>query len=357
MIERKWELKWLVIFAVVIKIFSLFPHAIENYYSNGIYPVIAQTQRIIFGWIPFSVGDAFYGLMTLYLIYKLIVFIKLVLKIKPRKPLLVKALNKSLIFILWVYVLFNLLWGLNYNRLPMASEMGLKPSGYSIKDLDTVIHLLVIHLNQLDSPSLGYRKVLDQKKVLFAESVSTYLVTAKQFSFLWYKHPSIKPSLYSYALNYLGISGYYNPFSGEAQVNTTVPYFVQPFVSCHEIGHQVGFAKENEANFAGFLSSRTSENPAFQYSVYFDMYAYAISELHRRDSNMAKLMHKQLDLHVKKDYTTMQNFFSRYQNPFEPVIKNIYAQYLKANEQPGGIKSYNQVVAMLVAYYKKNGVL
>src|SRR5687768_14965936 len=112
--------------------------------------------------------------------------------------------------------------------------------------------------------------------------------------------PSIKPSFYSYAGNYLGFSGYYNPFSGEAQVNTTIPAFSQPFVSCHEIGHQLGFAKEDEANFAGFLSARKSPNPAFRYSVYFDMYGYALRDLFNRDSVSARQLHNQLDSQVRR---------------------------------------------------------
>ena len=67
-----------------------------------------------------------------------------------------------------------------------------------------------------------------------------YKLANQEYSFLKYQPRSIKPSLYSYAGNVLGFEGYYNPFSGEGQVNTTVPVFEQPFVACHEIGHQVG---------------------------------------------------------------------------------------------------------------------
>jgi hypothetical protein len=33
-----------------------------------------------------------------------------------------------------------------------------------------------------------------------------------------------------------------------------------------------------------------------------------------------------------------------------------YGQFLKANNQPAGKRSYNEVVAWLVAYYKRYGV-
>jgi len=355
--RRRWQLIWLAVIALVIKIFSFFPDFVERYYSFGIYPYIARTQRVIFGWIPFSIGDVFYFFAGAFLLYKCFVFARSAFRRQLGKQLLIQSGERLVVFCLWVYVVFNLLWGLNYNRPAMASYLDMKSANYSISELKGVMKLLVERLNELESVSLIHRKDLRRKKNLFSESVMAYRSSESAYAFMIYRTPSLKPSIYSYIGNYLGFSGYYNPFSGEAQVNTTVPSFVQPFVSCHEIGHQLGFAKENEANFAGFLSARQAVNPAFRYSVYFDMYSYSISELYYRDSSSAKEIHQQLKPQVRKDYATIQTFFSRYQNPLEPVIRGLYGHYLKANAQPGGLRSYNQVVAMLVAYHKKFGHL
>jgi hypothetical protein len=155
--------------------------------------------------------------------------------------------------------------------------------------------------------------------------------------------------------DYLGYTGYYNPFTGEAQVNTTVPVFVQPFTTCHEMGHQLGYAKENEANFAGYLSGKSSADPSFTYSVYFDLYNYGIRELYGRDSVLAIALNKQKPLQVKKDMIALRKFYDKYENPIEPYIRKLYGQYLRANEQPAGMQSYNEVMAFLIAYYKKYG--
>jgi hypothetical protein len=352
--RRRWHLVGLVVIALLIKTFSFFPASVERYYSTGVYPFIAATQRILFGWIPFSIGDIFYAAVTVLLLYKLFFFIRGLIRKQVTRRNVREAIGNLIFFSLWVYILFNLLWGLNYNRPPMAAYLNIKLKSYSVNELKGVMEVLVNRLNELDSPSMLYRRELRVKKKLFEESVLAYEMTGSGYPFLIYERPSLKPSIYSYVGNYLGFSGYYNPFSGEAQVNTTIPSFVQPFVSCHEIGHQLGFAKENEANFAGFLSARMSVNPAFRYSVYFDMYAYSLNELFYRDSSSAKALHQQLKPQVKKDYATIQSFFSRYHNPIEPVIRSLYGRYLKANDQPGGLRSYNQVVAMLVAYHKRH---
>ncbi len=155
--------------------------------------------------------------------------------------------------------------------------------------------------------------------------------------------------------NYCGYLGYYNPFTGEAQVNTKVPPFIIPFTTCHEIGHQLGFASESEASFAGYLVIKSGNSVVFKYSAYFDLFAYANSELWLRDS-VAALQNKQLlDTSIRQDYHTYRKYSEAYKNPFEPLLTTLYGNYLKAHNQPEGIKSYDEVVAWLVAYYKMYG--
>ena len=158
-----------------------------------------------------------------------------------------------------------------------ASASNFMSTGVTNGASNVVMEVMVIRLNALDSLAKMERPSLARKRTLFAGAFGAYENLAKETPLIKYSFRSVKPSLFSYLGNYLGYTGYYNPFTGEAQVNTTTPLFVQPFTTCHEIGHQLGYAKENEANFAGFLAARYSDNPAFRYSMYFDMYAYTRS--------------------------------------------------------------------------------
>ena len=139
-------------------------------------------------------------------------------------------------------------------------------------------------------------------------------------------------------------------------MNTTIPHFLEPFVATHEMAHQIGYGKENEANFVAFLACRSYGSNEFRYSVYFNMYAYAINELYRRDSVTAKEFQKKLHPQVIQDFKEYESFYKKYRNPVEPVIMWFYGHYLKANNQPAGKETYDEVVAWLVAYYKKYGV-
>ena len=354
-----WRKKtaWIILIglAIIIKVFSFFPDAVEKYYASGIYPVISATQRILFGWLPFSVGDLFYGAVAVWLLYTLYHTVRRVVKRDTTRKYWKNALAQSAFVAVFVYVTFNLFWGLNYNRRGVAYQLGLHVQQYSKTDLVQVMQQIVERLNTLEGPSRANRPLLERKKNLFKGAVTAYDQLAQRDADFRYSFRSVKPSLYSYLGNYLGYTGYYNPFSGEAQVNTTVPLFVMPFTTCHEIGHQLGYAKENEANFAGYLSAKSSLDPAFRYSVYFDLYTYSRYYLYGMDSVVAKQLDAQLKPGIKADYAELREFIWKYRNPIEVIIDKLYGQYLKANNQPAGKLTYNEVVAWLVAYYKKYG--
>ena len=355
-IIKAWKWICLIILAILIKIISFFPAVVEEYYTYGIYPVISRVQRFLFGWIPMSLGDILYALIVLFFLAKIFQLIKAVFQKKISKPVVQSIVRQILFFALSVYVFFYSLWGLNYSRQGIASQLGLTVQKYNTSDLDTLTNILQKRLNQyailVDS---ARRRSLYHKKTLFNKSAEAYKVANKQYSFLKYSTSSIKPSMYTYLGQFFGFTGYYNPFSGEAQVRTNVPVFIQPFISTHEIAHQLGYAKENEANFVGFLVCRSYDDIDFRYSVYFDLYSYAISELFNYDYRLTKKYYQTLDTQVKKDRRDLWRFYSKSRNIIEPFVLHIYDQYLRLNNQPKGRRTYNEVLAWLIAYYKKYG--
>ena len=345
----------LVSLAVIIKVFSLFPGAVERYYATGLYPLIARLQRILFGWIPFSIGDIFYAVAAIWLLAGLVTLIKKSIRRQADGAYFLRLVRRVVFSLLTVYVVFNLSWGLNYDRRGIADQLQLQVKPYSTTELGGLLQVIVTRLNTLDSVSRTRREALGSRHVLFAGAIRSYDSLATRDPRFAYPYPSVKTSLYSYLGDYLGFGGYYNPFSGEAQVNTTLPVFTQPYTACHEIGHQLGYAKENEANFAGYLSARSSEDPAFRYSVYFDLYLYAARELYARDSMLLKPIKKQLRPSIREDFKELQRFNRQYENPLEPVIRRLYGGFLRANRQPQGMMTYNEVIAWLIAYAKKTG--
>ena len=354
---KSWSWVLIIVLTILIKWASWYPGWVEKNYSLGLFQWIAKIQRLLFGWMPISVGDLFYGFLILVIAYKTFQFFKAIFQKKFNRSYFISNLQQIIFFFLFVYVFFNLFWGLNYNRRGIAYQLGLDVKKYSLADLDTLTTVIQGRLNYYaDFVTEAQRDSFNKKKILFRHAREAFEEIGKKYSFLRYDHKSIKPSIYSYLGNYLGFQGYYNPFSGEGQVNTTIPRFLEPFVTTHEIAHQLGYARENEANFVGFLACRAYASNAFRYSVYFDMYNYAISEIVLRDTALALSFKEKRHPQVTKDVKELRDFFRGYSNPVQDAIMWGYGYFLKANNQPAGKKSYHEVVAWLIAYYKKFGI-
>lgn len=354
---KRRHLYWTILLtaAIGIKLFSLFPAAVERYYSNGLYPAISRVQRILFGWLPISVGDLLYAIAGIYLLITLIRLIRKLVKRQTGKQYWKRGLIRVAHALLWLYISFNFLWGLNYNRLGIAYQLNISNKTISSEEINALMRTLATRVNHYDSIGRINRNSLAAPKYLFKEATASYQNMPRSNGYMNYKAASIKTSLYSYMGNYMGYTGYYNPFTGEAQVNTTVPLMIQPFTACHEIGHQLGYAKENEANFAGYLSAKCSTNPAFLYSVYFELYSYGRPYLYYTDSASLKALDQTLHPDVKRDFREVKEFYRSHENPVEKIIDKLYGQYLKANEQPAGKVTYGQVILWLVAYYRVHG--
>lgn len=354
---KSWSWVLLILLTILIKWASWYPGWVERNYSQGVYPVIAKVQRFLFGWLPFSIGDLFYAFLILVILYKAFKFFRLLFKKKLNRRYFVVAMQQGIFILLFLYVFFNLLWGLNYNRRGIAYQLHLDVKEYSLADLDTLTTVIQERANHYAAfVTEAQRDSFDKKSRLFRTSYEAYDEAAKKYPFLKYTPRSVKPSMFSYLGNYLGFQGYYNPFSGEGQVNTTVPRVLEPYVTTHEIAHQLGYGKENEANFVGFLACRSSSSNAFRYSVYYDIYNYAVKEMYRRDTTKAKLFQEKAHPRVRRDQQEVRDFYRPYKNVVEKVVMWGYSQYLKANNQPAGKRSYDEVVAWLIAYYKKYGI-
>jgi hypothetical protein len=260
--------------------------------------------------------------------------------------------------LVWIYLVFQLSWGLNYDRSGVARQMGLDVKPYTAKELYTLAGHLKQRLNySAAAVDTARRQDYLKNRVLFDTTARAYANLGEQYSFLKYPFPSIKSSLFSGIGYYIGFTGYYNPFTGEAQLNNTVPVFLRPFIVSHEIAHQLGYAKENEASFVAYLNCSASSNPEFRYSVYFELYRNALAELGRSPlKDSLGTIKGNLHPLVVKDSKELDAYLEKHRNLIEPFITKIYDRYLRLNNQPKGKATYNEVLLWLIAHLKKNGI-
>ncbi|WP_299534941.1 DUF3810 domain-containing protein [Ulvibacterium sp.] len=336
---------------VLVKALGANSQFIETYYSEGMYPWISQFFRWIFGWIPFSVGDILYFSLIFFAVRYLIVHRKY---IKDHK----KGFFRDVIMVLsTAYFTFHLLWGFNYYRQPIGEKLVL-PESHTQEDLIDLTEALTAKTNALQlaitKDSTQRVEIPYTNQEIFGKTIEGYQKLEKSLPFLAYNRPSIKTSLFSTGLTYMGYGGYLNPFTNEGQVNGRLPNFRFPVVAGHEIGHQVGYSAEDETNFIGYLVTANNDDLYFQYSASAYALGYCLSEIRRRDDAVFKRLYAQLHTGVQGNFREIVEFWRQFENPLEPVFKSIFDSFLKANSQAEGIKSYNAVVSLLVNYHKEN---
>lgn len=334
---------------IALQILKNFPEFVETYYSQGFYPVISKISRFIFGWIPFSIGDLFYLLIAIVAIRWLYRNVRR-LRYEAARFLIDIAATVSL-----VYFTFHLLWGLNYYRQPLHQTLGLDYE-YTTEELINTTKRLIAKSNALHR-ELGYADSVKidlpySQREIFIKSLDGYQTLAVKYPNLAYSPKSLKKSGWSLGLTYMGYSGYYNPFSGEAQVNNLIKTYKFPVVSCHEEAHQIGFAAENEANFIATLATINNKDPFIQYSGYIFSLRYCVNEIARRDMKAYEELLKTINPGILASYKEMRDFWEKYKNPFENFSKGFWDQFLKANNQSKGIMSYSYMVALVVNYFE-----
>jgi hypothetical protein len=154
-------------------------------------------------------------------------------------------------------------------------------------------------------------------------------------------------------MTYTHISGVYTFFTGEANVNTNFPDYTLPFTAAHELAHQRGIAREDEANFVAFLVCSSSDDAYIQYSAYLNMYEYLVSALSRANSQYYSIIYLQLPQNVKLELKAYSKFFDKYrENVAEKVSEAVNDNFIKSNGVKEGTQSYGMVVDLAVAYYK-----
>ncbi|OLY93362.1 hypothetical protein BUE76_16850 [Cnuella takakiae] len=346
----------LVALALLIRLFATQPGWVEQYYSRGIYPWLAFGGRSLLGWIPFSIGDILYGLAMVYLGYALVKGVRNYRNSSSKKMWAKDFLRSLLNAALLIYIVFQSFWGLNYSRQGIASQLELKVLPYTLKDLGIVAEQLQYRLEQT-APQVDTvgRLHFNQNRNLLYAGMAAYAQAEVEHPFLRYQAPSVKPSLFTSLGHLVGFTGYYNPFTFEAQIKTSVPVFLKPFIVTHEMAHQLGYAKESEANFVAFLTGKSATNADVRYSIYFELFLYTLSDIRRSDTTMANSLRQAAPPQVQRDLAAFADYLEKSRNPVEPYMARIYDAYLRWNNQPKGRMSYNEVIAWLVAYGKKYG--
>ncbi len=329
-----------VLIALVALIQFVFPNHLRlaSGYNNYVFRPFQSFRNLVFDAVPFSVGDLLYLIGLFAAIATLVRWIYLLTKLRTMAHELAYSLFNTAITLVTIYLLFFVGWGGNYYRPTLSRFWQLPAIQAHPKDiLLPYDSLLVSRLNALAPAYQGlpFKTTNRRARAYFLKltNARTELIGIKA-----------KASLFGHFMQYLGIQGYYNPFTGEAQVNHMLPEFMLPFVVCHEMAHQSGIAAEDDANLLAYAICTSAPDSAFVYSGYFNLWLYAQSRLRRIDSTAANNLFARLNPLSHSQVDTLRAIRKKYRSGLSEYSMELYDRYLRLHDQKEGIESYTHVV-------------
>lgn len=331
----------------------------EQIYALHIYKWISQVVSLITGIIPVSLAEIIVILLPAVIIFLAGRLIYRIIKDKKRWMIhLTKAIINILAAGSVMLFSFTLLGGLNYYRYPFSYYSNLEIKDSSLEELYGLTESLANRANELRSLITS----LDENGV-FKLSVSKYKLAriadeamellSERYPVLGGKYGPPKPVIHSELMSYTETTGIFIPFTMEANVNVDVPDYFIPFTMLHELAHQRGFMREDEANFIAYLAGVCSDNIELMYSSTVHALITAGNALYRQDIDLYGNIRNMYSEGLIKDLRANNEYWAQYEDTVVSTVSNkLNDTYLKANAQADGVKSYGRMLDLLLALYR-----
>lgn len=344
------------VLATVIFFVGLNSRLVERLYSDQLYRFVSGVQRTISGIFPFSIGDILYVLFIAFVLFRIFRYLGRLKASGFSKPGLLAAPLGLLNFTLILYIAFKLLWGLNYSRPSIAEQLHIGNEKYSPQQLKALAEFLIKQINDVQLDRLKNQHPASLKYTaseLEFQAAAAFQEMHAKHSFFSYRQPALKKVLNTWLITKIGLEGYYNPLSGEANVNMRIPAHGLPFVACHEIAHQLGVGREDEANLVGYLVAANSTDLNFRYAALYSVLRNVLFELRIKLPEAYEPIAALINADTKLDFKRDKEFWLKYNSDMYAYMDVALDSFLKLNNQQKGINSYQDIVIWVYNLHKK----
>jgi hypothetical protein len=331
-----------VVAAVACALAPLSPSVVERWYSTGVYPHIQRLVTPASNLIPFAVFDVLTIGAAVLLIAAVVRSVRRARQAR-RWSILLTTLGNIVAAAAAAYLVFLVLWGFNYRRVPISQRLVLEPTTPNAEAVLALGQHSIQQLNALyEEAHHGGDTPPSQDSNLRAafDRVQGFLSDAPRAL-----PGRLKPTIYGTYFRWTSVDGMVNPFALEVMANPDLLSVERPFVAAHEWAHLAGYADESEANFVGWLTCLQG-NARAQYSGWMFLYWQLSGEVGGADR--AKLANM-LESGPRRDVDDIAERLRRGRWPLlQQHSWKVYDQYLKANRVEAGIRSYGLVVTLIL---------
>lgn len=344
--NRKQVIHLVIVIVCILTIWIVryFPAAGE-FYARHIYPGIAAVLSAFSNLFPFSVGDLFIALGSVFLAGY---FIYALCRRKNRR----KNLFRLLLCTGWVYIWFYFAWGLNYFRQDFYTRNHIEYKAYDPDDFKSFLAGYITALNDSYVPAAS-----PDTLPLAEELRKNYTIIADTFGLnIPGKNLKPKPMLFSRLMSKVGVTGAMGPFFTEFNLNREIRPEEYPAVYAHEMAHRLGISSEAEANLYAYLTCTASDIPAIRYSGYFLLFGYVMNNAsYLLPEEEFDAFFGQIRPEIIRQYKDYRQYWRNKYSPSIGKIQNqAYNFFLKSNRIASGTKNYSEVIGLLMSYRSHN---
>lgn len=348
-----WVLFGIAAFSVIIMITYSLWEGFADFYNRYPAAFLRGVFAQISGILPCSIAEAF-------IIFSPFLLVAIIIHANKHFVESWRTVGKFLIITVSVASLFFstfvLNFGAGYHTSSVDKLLGLDRRDVSAEELRETAEILVEEINKytdsLAVKSSGSSVMPYGYGKLSEKLVEAYDKVCDEHAFVSRFPSRVKPVMLSEPWTYTHISGVYTYFTGEANINVNFPDYTLPYTAAHEMAHQRGIAREDEANFVAFLVCAASDDEYIRYSGYLNLYEYVANALYSADKEAYSEVRAKLEPAARKEMSAYSAFFDKYrENVAANVTGAVNNAYLTIQGTPG-TKSYGMVVDLAVAYLR-----
>lgn len=328
-------------------------HALMVWVSERLVRPVHRALAVLNDHLPFSVAELLIGLAVIavlvYIIYTIIKLIRCGGRLKRLYAAVINLLAAGLA----VYAGFCMLWGVYYYGDDFMTRSGLKNDNISVEQLETVTEYFAALVNEYSSqvPRDADGNYVADRVAILRRSNEVYANVEETLPCLSGPAVRAKGVYFSRVMSYTDFTGFFFPFTAEANVNTDFPPALFASTVAHELAHQRGVAKEQEANFAAVLASLEYGDAEYCYSACMLAYTHLGNALYSADYDAWKSIYLTLNEDVRRDFAANREYWAQFETPVQKVSNTVYEGFLHSYDQTMGLKSYGACVDLLVNYY------
>ena len=306
-------------------------------------------------WIPFSFAEWLILLLPVFLVALIVIGCRSYCD-NGRDLLVYTGKLASILCAIWVIFVWN--FAPSYYGTTLDKKLELERREVSAEELFQTATILSEQLNEL-SDELVFAGDASSSVMPYSYSemnqklMDAYANYTEDHDFPDHFYSRVKPIMLSRPMSYTHITGIYSFFTGEANINVHFPDYTIPYTAAHELAHQRGVAREDEANMVAFLVCMESEDAYIRYSALLSVYEYVASALYSADRELYRSVYQTLPAEVIQEQAAYREFFDQYrENTVADISEAANNAYLQSQGATAGTKSYNMVVDLTVAYYR-----